>query len=329
MELSVIVHTYNSEQTLEHLLSSVDWADEIIVVDMNSEDCSRSIAEKHNARVITTERTGSVDSVRNRFLEYAAHTWILVMDSDEYLPGDAEWRISELLQKHGDSYDAFAFPRYNKIGRTIVRSSGWYPDYQTRLFRKGTVRWSGGFHKPPEVTTGTDRLCTLQPPGCIHIHHHNYRDLAHLVSKQLDYCLKDDYPDDPKQFEYSEYVGSAYMEFAKRHDTNNDGDLSTALATVMAWDRIIRGLVHWDRLTRKPSLKETFSLPLVTTSSENTIAENASLKDELQSRDRQIAEMRAEMNALQADCETMRNSMAMRLCRKLDRAVSVFRRLFR
>ena len=72
----------------------------------------------------------------------------------------------------------------------VMRGSGWYPDHQIRLFRKGTVRWSDTHHTPPQVTTGRARLMELRPPGCLHIHHRNYESLRHFAEKQLRYALE-------------------------------------------------------------------------------------------------------------------------------------------
>ncbi len=326
MKLTVIVHTYNSAQTLERLLESLKWVDEIIVVDMHSQDRTTSIAERFGARILFTEKVQSVDSIRNNFLEEAAHSWILVMDSDEYLADDAADQITKLIGENGNDYDAFAFPRHNRIGDAFVRGSGWYPDYQTRLFRKGTVRWADGFHKAPEVVSGPARLCVLEPPDCIHIHHQNYSNLRHFIQKQLDYSLHDTYPNNPEEFSYREYVGRAHVEFARRHDTENDGDLSHALAAVMGWDQVMRGLIHWDQLDPKPSLEDAFSLPVVCAASESVIAENRSLKERLAHEDRQIGKITEEMEQLRSNFDIMRNSLAMRTCRRLDPVLLLIRR---
>jgi hypothetical protein len=58
----------------------------------------------------------------------------------------------------------------------------------------------------------------------------------------------------------------AYEEFGFRLDEKNDGELSFALATVMAWDRVMRGLIHWEKLGRKDTLSHAFSLPVTTIS---------------------------------------------------------------
>jgi len=260
MTLSCIIHTRNSAETLGKALDSVAWADEIIVVDMESTDSTRAIAAKYTQRILSTPVVPRVDGIRQQFLAEASHDWILVLDSDEYLAADARENVAKLLEQYADRYDAFAIPRFNYIAGQIMRGSGWYPASQIRLFRKGTVRWSDANHQAPDVITG--RLLELQPPACLHIHHRNYEDLRHFIRKQLDYALNDRYDPDPNAFDFSSHIARAYENLAMHQDTEQDGDLSHALALVMAWDAVMRGLIHWDSLSPRPPLAMLTALPV-------------------------------------------------------------------
>jgi hypothetical protein len=103
----------------------------------------------------------------------------------------------------------------------------------------------------------------LEPPGCLHLHHENYADLAHFVRKQLAYAVDDRYDDDPSRFRFEDYLERAYRELAVRRDPERDGDLSRALSLLMAWDAVVRGLLHWDRLRPRPPLPDAVALPPV------------------------------------------------------------------
>ncbi len=262
LNLTVIIHTRNSETLLPQALASVRWADERIVVDMESDDRTCDIARQYGAVVLSTPVAPRIDGIRNQFLDCGRHEWILVLDSDEYLAADAEQVIRNLLEQHGQSCDAFFIPRYNIIAGQIIRGSSWYPDHQVRLFRKGCVRWDDSTHKIAEVLTGKERLHKLEPPGCLHIHHNNYASVEQFIERQCRYALNDVYPEDG--FSFESYVAQAYEAFGYRLDEKHDGELSFALATVMAWDRVIRGLIHWERQGRKDSLSKAFSLPVMT-----------------------------------------------------------------
>jgi glycosyltransferase involved in cell wall biosynthesis len=264
LKITVIIHTKDSETTLSRLLRSVHWAEERIVVDMESRDRTCEIARQNGATLFSTTVVPRIDGIRNDFLERGKHEWVFVLDADEYLAADAEQVVRGLLEQYGQSCDAFFIPRYNMIAGQIVRGRSWYPDHQIRLFRKGCVRWSDSTHQLPEVLTGPKRLHTLEPPGCLHIHHENYASVEQFIERQIKYALNDRYPEEG--FSFERYVAEAYEGFNFRLDEKNDGELSFALATVMAWDRVIRGLIHWERLGRKDSLCRAYSLPVTTVS---------------------------------------------------------------
>jgi glycosyltransferase involved in cell wall biosynthesis len=263
-KVTVIIHTRGSQATLPRLLESVSWAEECMVVDMESTDRTCEIARQYGVTLLSTPVVARVDGIRNHFIERAQHEWIFILDSDEYLSADAAQVVRSLLQEYGHSRDIFNIPRYNMIAGQIMRGSGWYPDYQIRLFRKGCVRWNDSTHKVPELLTTPERIQRLDPPGCLHIHHDNYVSIKQFIDKQLKYALNDRYPDEG--FSFERYVAMAYEEFSLRLDEKNDGEISFALATVMAWDRVMRGLIHWEQLGRKDSLSHAFSLPVTTIS---------------------------------------------------------------
>jgi glycosyltransferase involved in cell wall biosynthesis len=261
--ITVISHTCNSASTLQRMLDSVAWADELLIADMESSDRTCAVAEAAHARIIKLPRHPRVDAVRAAVLVEAKHEWIFVIDSDEYLAADAKASIDAMIAEYGQTYDAFAIPRFNWFGDHLMKGSGWYPDHQVRLFRKGAVTWTDSTHQGPTLTVPDQRLRRIEPPACFHIHHMNYIDLGHVISKQAEYARNDIYSDNISDFDFEKYLVDAFLEYRRRLDRERDGDYSVALATIMAWDKIMRGLIHWDRLGRKTELPDIFSLPVV------------------------------------------------------------------
>ncbi|MCF8048526.1 MAG: glycosyltransferase family 2 protein [Desulfarculaceae bacterium] len=260
-KITGIVHTRDSAATLEAALASLAWVDELMVVDMESSDDSVAIAQRHGAVVHQIEIAPRIDGVRNRFVAKASGDWVLVLDSDEYLSDDAPELVQRLIAKQGQKHDAFALPRYNYLGEQVLLGGGRHPDYQIRLFKQGTVLWPDAHHTLPVVTTGPSRLWDVPPSHGPHIHHRNYRDLRQLISRQLDYALTDMYPDDPGSFDFAAYLARAHQQMAMRSEPEADGDLSQAMALVMAWDAVMRGLIHWDSLEPRPPLNMLDGFP--------------------------------------------------------------------
>ena len=109
--------------------------------------------------------------------------------------------------------------------------------------------------------------------SCLHIHHQNYTHLGDLLLRQLHYAVTDAYDTNPESFSFDEYVSKAYQTYSARHDTKSDGDLSHVLATIMAWDALIRGLLHWEQCSPRPKMKPFFSIPVTATVREELQAE--------------------------------------------------------
>src|SRR5688572_3051003 len=99
MKISAVVHTYNSSETLEKALQSISWADEIIVVDMQSTDRSVEIAHNFTDRIFSVARSPRVDGIRNEYNAKANHEWLFVLDSDEYLAADAKDETAALIEQ--------------------------------------------------------------------------------------------------------------------------------------------------------------------------------------------------------------------------------------
>jgi glycosyltransferase involved in cell wall biosynthesis len=266
VNISLIVHSKNAEKLLPALIASTEWIDDRMLVDMQSSDQSVALAERHCFRIETVENHPRVDGVRNKFIDKAKYEWVLVLDSDEFLPDDAEYLIPKLLEKYKDQIDAFAIPRFNFIAGTIMKATGWYPDHQIRLFKKGVVSWSDYNHVPPAVKD-PGKLLFLQPP-CLHIHHYNYDNITDVITRQLHYAINQNYDFD---FNFMEYVQKSYQNLATRNSPEHDGQLSTVLSVIMAWDAIIQGLIHWDRLDPKPDINALLAAPLYSENRSSTL----------------------------------------------------------
>ncbi|MEY4226017.1 MAG: hypothetical protein RL190_774, partial [Actinomycetota bacterium] len=100
-DVSVLIHARDAAATLPRLLRSVAWSDDVIVVAMPGGDDTEDVAERNGARVVRIPAEPWTDAIRNRHLGEARHPWTLVLDSDEWLPDDAERLVADLLQRHG------------------------------------------------------------------------------------------------------------------------------------------------------------------------------------------------------------------------------------
>jgi (heptosyl)LPS beta-1,4-glucosyltransferase len=95
-KLSVIIVTLNEERNIERCLHSVQWADEIIVVDAFSTDRTVELCRRLNASVI--QRSWEGYAPQKQFaLSMASHTWVLLVDADEEVPPELHREIEGVI----------------------------------------------------------------------------------------------------------------------------------------------------------------------------------------------------------------------------------------
>ena len=259
-EISVLIHTRDSAASIGRCLASVAWCNDVVVLDMASTDDTCAIAVASGARVVAIPAEPWSDAIRNRHLGEAAHPWTLVLDSDESLADDGGLLVEALVERLGADIDAFALPRVNTVAGRVMRGTGFAPDHQWRLFRSGSLAYSAAHHQPPVFRDGYHRLHVVDPAAGPCIHHEHYGSLRDLVLRQARYAATDAY--DPDAFDLGAYTERVHRELAQRHDPEADGDLSRAIATVMAWDGVVRALLHWESIEPRPQLGDFLALPV-------------------------------------------------------------------
>jgi glycosyltransferase involved in cell wall biosynthesis len=182
MSISVIIITKNEEHAIHDCLSSISWADEIIVVDSGSTDNTVSICKSYNARVEITDDWPGFGAQKNRALSLATGDWILSIDADERVSKDLQYEIQTIIKtKKNDQ--AFRMPRKSSFCGQFIKHGGWCPDYVLRLFpnNQNEARFSDDLVHERVVFKGS--IGTLINP-IIHI---SYSNLEEVLGKMNTY----------------------------------------------------------------------------------------------------------------------------------------------
>jgi len=173
--LSVVVVTLNEEERLRSCLESVAWADELIVVDAESQDKTVQIAREFTDRVIVRPWPGFA-AQKNFGLAQAGGDWILSLDADEEVSPDLRDAIGRVLTADGP-HDGYRAPRRNIFWGRWIRHGGLWPDWQLRLFRRGRARF--GERAVHESVTVTGSVGRLEGP----LVHRSYRDASDFLAR--------------------------------------------------------------------------------------------------------------------------------------------------
>lgn len=156
-KVTAIIPCYNEEMHLAEVIASVQWADEIIVVDSYSTDGSLPIARAAGVRILQREYENSA-SQKNWAIPQATHDWIVLVDADERVTPALREEIRHTLA--APDTDAYWIPRHNYFMGKRVRYSGLQGDKVIRLFRK-SCRYEP-LHVHAEIATAGLRVGRLR-----------------------------------------------------------------------------------------------------------------------------------------------------------------------
>ena len=140
--VSVLVPTLDEELNLPECLDSVDWADEVFVVDSFSHDRTVEIARERGAHVVqhpfesySRQKNWALDTLPFR------NDWVLIVDADERVSPELRCEIQSILPD-ADCAGYYLNRRVIFLG-TWIRHAGWYPNWNLRLFRHQLGRYDG------------------------------------------------------------------------------------------------------------------------------------------------------------------------------------------
>jgi len=179
-KISVVIITKNEASNIRFCLESVKWADEIIVLDSGSMDDTVEICTEFGAQVHTTTDWPGFGIQKNRALSFATGEWVLSLDADERISASLHTEI-DAVTNSAKKYTAYQIPRLSSFCGQYMRHSGWYPDFVTRLFKRGAARFSDDLvHEHLIVDGSTGKL--NQP-----IMHETFKNLDELLVKVNNY----------------------------------------------------------------------------------------------------------------------------------------------
>ena len=173
MKISAVIISFNEEKNIEDAIRSVEWADEVVVVDSESTDRTRDIAQSLGATVVVNAWPGF--SAQKQFAaDRAANDWIFSLDSDERVSDGLVSKIRE-IKTNAAQIDGYRIPRLSYYMGRPIRHGGWYPDLQLRLFDRRKGRWNGAVvHESVKMDEGV-RVETLNAE----ILHYSVESAAH------------------------------------------------------------------------------------------------------------------------------------------------------
>ncbi len=260
-KVSAVVMAHNEEKNLGTCLKSLKFADEIVVIDNESEDQTSQIASQFTKKVFKQKNNpNEIDLMKNFGFEKVSCEWVLSIDADERVSEELSLEIKKILSQKPSmvsEINGFWIPRKNLIFGKWIEHSGWYPDYQLRLFRKDKGKYTKK-HMHEDIT--------LEGPSAKltgHIIHNHYGKVSSFLTKTLVYSKNEaeNLIEKGYEFSYFDAIRFPVSEFLSRFFARKgykDGFHGLVLSLLMAFYHFLIFCFIWEKKDFVEYKKEDF-----------------------------------------------------------------------
>lgn len=246
--ISAVILARNEEHNIRHCLGTLGWCDEIVLVDMESDDRTVEIAREYTDRIFSHPKVPAFDIAKKYAVEQATGDWILLIDADEMIQRPLAEELRRLAGQ--DETGIIEIPFKHFLLGDWVRHSGWGDSPLPRFFRNGAMiiieTIHGYMHKAPNMRTL--RLPTREE-FCIM--HFNYRDSSHFVEKLNRYTSVEARHlfDRGEIYSFTSMLKSSLREFHGRYIKGKgyrDGIRGLSLSLLMVFYRVLTYIKLWE-----------------------------------------------------------------------------------
>ncbi|MBL4752757.1 MAG: glycosyltransferase family 2 protein [Flavobacteriales bacterium] len=241
-KLTVIIPCKNESHNMDDVLQTVQWADEILVVDSFSTDDTLAIARKYTDRILEHEYKNSA-AQKNWAIPRATHEWILLVDADERVSQELQDEIKELLGGE-PKHNAYWMKRDNYFMGKHVKYGGMVGDRVIRLFTKSARYEERNVHAEIMIDGSVGELKGK-------LKHNSYKDLGHYVDKINRYTKwsamdKDAATGRIGLFHILIKPGFKFFQFYILKRGFLDGFVGLVLASLSAYTILLRYIQMWE-----------------------------------------------------------------------------------
>ena len=177
--ISALAISYNEEANIEKFITSLSFADEIIIVDSNSTDKTVVLAKSLGAKVLVKE-FDNFSNQKNFALQQAKHEWVVFFDLDETISPELAYEIKSSIANPG-TIDAFKVKRNFHFMEKRIKYSGFQNDAVIRVFKKSKAKCDSNLvHETLEID---GNVATLKHRS----DHFSYKGFDHYNNKLTQY----------------------------------------------------------------------------------------------------------------------------------------------
>lgn len=257
MKLSVVIPTKNCVELMRRTLAALDFADEIVVVDMFSTDGTAELVRAHpKGRLI--QRNGHIYENVNYGFDVAVGDWLMRLDSDEVPTPEMGREVRERIESAPDDLVGFYVPNRTYYSNRWLRYGPAYDErspipgerFRLGLFRKGTGRYESELSHADLTVHGRCEYLKHR------YDHYSVRSFSHYVAKINYYTDMDNERFDLAEFNARTEAWSMvwrpikeFLAFFIKRKGYKDGPLGVIACGGYAMQRFMIHAKRWERLT--------------------------------------------------------------------------------
>ncbi len=152
MKLTTIVITHRSDKIFFDCLASAQFADEIIIVDNNSNNNWQKLSQKNHFKLLKwPDEITNFSKVKNWAGRQAANDWVLFLDSDEVVDLNNVAKIKKIVKNNNYLLVSVKREDYFLNKKIKFGETGNY--YAVRLCQKKIINWQRPVHEYLEKKT--------------------------------------------------------------------------------------------------------------------------------------------------------------------------------
>ena len=249
--ISVLIQTHNEETKIaDCILSAKLLTDKIIIVDMESTDKTREIAEKNGATVVSFPYSHYVEPGRAFGIHQIKSDWVFILDADERMTAKLAHEIKKTITHTSFTY--FKVPRKNIFGGTKwLQHGGWWPDEQMRLIKLSAFEsWPTQIHSTPRIKGEMGHLSE----AFLHLFHGNMESMVQktLVFEDIesDLLFAAQKPVGTPTF-FRKFFGELFRRLIQKGGFL-DGTIGIIESVYQAYSKTITYLLLYEKKNRRP-----------------------------------------------------------------------------
>lgn len=153
LPLTIIILTDRNDVNFESSLVSAQFADEVLIVDNNSNNNWQKLSQNNDFRIIeygNGQKINNFSEVRNLAMKSANSDWVLFLDSDELLDKNAPAQIEDVI--NSDLYDGVYVWRSDKFHGKKLKYGEAGRQRILRFFKKDVTIFNRAIHEVAKVS---------------------------------------------------------------------------------------------------------------------------------------------------------------------------------